>query len=135
MNINNGVKRWEVTAFIHTCGTKIETMKGSNKRKSFVDPAWGWIVPILKMTRFSCLLRLSYIIPPEMVVMYLKLSHTFSKQSYILQSIFASFEASIETLYSIIELTLYLCSFKAETVARASTEGKRSAVGKIKYGW
>ena len=38
MNINNGVKRWEVTAFVRTCWTKTETMKGSNKRKSFLEP-------------------------------------------------------------------------------------------------
>ena len=45
MNINNGVKRWEVTTFVRPCWTKAETMKISNKRKSFVDP-WGWMVPI-----------------------------------------------------------------------------------------
>ena len=38
MNINNGVKRWEVAAFVRTCWTKTETMKESNKRKSFVEP-------------------------------------------------------------------------------------------------
>ena len=38
MNINNGMKRWEVIAFVHPCWTKTETMKGSNKRKSFVEP-------------------------------------------------------------------------------------------------
>ena len=37
MNINNGVKRWEVTAFVCTCWTKTDIMKGSNKRKSFVE--------------------------------------------------------------------------------------------------
>ena len=34
LNINNWVKRWEVTAFVRTCWT--ETIKGSYKRKSFV---------------------------------------------------------------------------------------------------
>ena len=38
VNINNGVKRREVTAFVCICCTKTETMKGSNKRKSFVEP-------------------------------------------------------------------------------------------------
>ena len=38
MNINNGVKRWDVTAFVRTCWTKTVTMKGSNKGKSFVEP-------------------------------------------------------------------------------------------------
>ena len=38
MNINNGVKRWEVAAFVRLCLTKTETTKGSNKRKSFVKP-------------------------------------------------------------------------------------------------
>ena len=36
--MNNGLKRLEVTAFVRTCWTKTETMKGSNKRKSFVEP-------------------------------------------------------------------------------------------------
>ena len=38
MNINNRMKRREVIAFVHPCWTKTETMKGSNKRKSFVEP-------------------------------------------------------------------------------------------------
>ena len=38
MNINNGVKRREVTTFVRPCWTKTETMKGSNKKKSFVKP-------------------------------------------------------------------------------------------------
>ena len=60
MNINNGVKRWEVNAFVHPCWTKTETMKRCDqiKENRSLSP-WGWMVPILKMRRFSCLLRLS----------------------------------------------------------------------------
>ena len=36
ININNGVKGWEVTAFVRACWTNTETMKGSNKWKLFV---------------------------------------------------------------------------------------------------
>ena len=56
MNISNGVKRWEVTAFVRPCWTKTENMKGSNKRKSFVGMNDS---NSLKMRRFSCLWRLS----------------------------------------------------------------------------
>ena len=60
MNINNGVKRWT-----NPCWTKTETMKRCDqiKENRSLSP-WGWMVPILKMRRFSCLLRLS--LPPEM---------------------------------------------------------------------
>ena len=64
MNINNGVKRWEVTAFVRPCWTKTETMKGYDQTKEnrSLSP-WAWMVPILKLRCFSCLLRLS--LPPK----------------------------------------------------------------------
>ena len=65
MNINNGVKRWEVTTFVCTCWTKTETMKESNQIKSFVEPVgMNGSNIILKMRCFLCLLWLS--LPPEM---------------------------------------------------------------------
>ena len=70
MNINNGVKRWEVTAFVRTCWTKTETVKGSNKRKSFVEPE-GKNGSNFKMRHFSSI-TINYhqkwwsSLPPEM---------------------------------------------------------------------
>ena len=37
LNINKGVKKWEFAAFVRPCWTKTETMKASNKIKSFFD--------------------------------------------------------------------------------------------------
>ena len=67
-------KGWEVAAFVYTCWTKTKTMKGSNKRKSFVESV-GWMVPILNMRRFSCLLRLS--LPPAFLFLILAFDHFF----------------------------------------------------------
>ena len=65
MNINNWVKGEKSTLLSALAKQKQKLWRGYDqiKENRSLSP-WGWMVPILKMRRFSCRLRLS--LPPEM---------------------------------------------------------------------